>query len=315
MFAFFAATLCACGGNAAKTTPEEKVAEVASASLPSFSADSAYAYVARQVKFGPRIPGSAAHEQCAAWLAAELRRHGADTVVLQQAVLPGFGPMTNIMGRFNPQLPTRILLLAHWDTRPWADEDPDPANHAKPLDGANDGASGVGVLLEVARLLGEQAPEVGVDILLVDAEDSGTSGDDDSWARGTQYWVENMPYAEPPVYAVLLDMVGGRNAAFPREMFSEVNVKALNDRVWSIARELGYGDTFPNRQGGAVNDDHVPLLRAGIPAIDIIETDHPATGSFNLTWHTMQDNLENIDPVTLGRVGEVVTTLIYREKP
>lgn len=233
--------------------------------------------------------------------------------MLQQATLPEFGSMTNVMGRFNLPSPTRILLLAHWDSRPWADEDPDPANHTKPIDGANDGASGVGILLELARLMGQQAPQVGVDILLVDAEDSGTSGNDDSWALGTQYWVEHMPFR--PTYAVLLDMVGGRGATFPRELFSDVNARVLNDRIWRIAGELGLGSVFINRQGGAVNDDHLPLLRAGIPAVDIIETNHPATGSFNPTWHTLQDNIDNIDAATIGHVGQVVTALIYREKP
>ena len=234
--------------------------------------------------------------------------------MLQKAELPDFGLMTNILGRFHLESQGgRILLLAHWDSRPWADEDPNPENHSKPIDGANDGASGVGVLLEVARQIGMKAPAVGVDILFVDAEDSGTEGDDSSWARGTQYWVERMPVATPR-YAVLLDMVGGRGAQFPRELFSDVNCRSVNDRVWNLARELGLEARFPDRQGGAVNDDHVPLLQAGIPAIDIVETEHPATGSFNPTWHTLEDNIENIDRQTLGDVGLVVTTLIYREK-
>lgn len=309
----------ACGGGGASSGEAEAAPGPvpASVSLPEFSADSAYANVARQVAFGPRVPESAAHERCASWLAAELRRHGADTVMLQQTQLPAFGPMTNIMGRFNPGARERVLLLAHWDSRPWADNDPDPKNHAKPIDGANDGASGVGVLLELARLLGRQPARIGVDILLVDAEDSGNENDDDSWARGTQYWAMNMPYYAPgetmPVYAVLLDMVGGRNAVFPREMISEANVKVLNDRIWSLAEELGLGWRFPQRVGGAVNDDHVPLLRAGIPAIDIVETDHPKTGSFNPTWHTLNDNLDNIDRATLGDVGRLMTALIYKE--
>lgn len=307
------AASCGCSKPAAK--PEQARQQVAD--VPQFSADSAYANVARQVAFGPRIARSEAHEACAGWLAAELSRHGADTVLLQKADLEGFGPMTNIMGRFNAREPRRVLLLAHWDSRPWADEDPDPANHAKPIDGANDGASGVGVLLELARLMGDKAPQVGVDLLLVDAEDSGTSGNDDSWALGAQYWVRNMPYGatEPmPQYAVLLDMVGGRDAVFPREMFSEANCRALNSKVWALARSIGLGNRFSDAVGGAINDDHLPLLRAGIPAIDIIETNNPQTGSFNPTWHTLQDNLENIDRETLGDVGRLVTTLIYTEK-
>lgn len=327
LFAAVAAASCGCSKSASKPSEasgsEEAVTSQAAVrkvlTMPEFSADSAYANVARQVAFGPRVPRSRAHEECAAWLASELRRHGADTVTLQQADLPGFGPMTNIMGRFNTQARTRILLLAHWDSRPWADNDPDPANHSKPIDGANDGASGTGVLLELARLFGRQTPDVGVDILLADAEDSGSSGNDDSWALGTQYWADHNPYLAageyPPLYAVLLDMVGGRDAVFPREMIGEVNVKVLNDRIWSLAGELGLGRRFPQRVGSAVNDDHVPLLRSGIPAVDIIETDNAQTGSFNPTWHTLSDNLDNIDRQTLGDVGTVVATLIYREKP
>lgn len=306
-----ATALCGCSRPAAKTVAAEASAPVAEGA---FCADSAYANVARQVAFGPRAPRTEAHEQCGRWLAAELRRHGADTVVEQRADLEGFGPMTNILGRFNAEVPERVLLLAHWDSRPVADEDPVEANRSLPIDGANDGASGVGVLLELARQFGLQSPAVGVDILLVDAEDSGSEGDDDSWARGAQYWATNMPQGPLPRYAVLLDMVGGRDARFPRELFGDVNARPLNDRIWKLAARLGLSDRFPDRRGGAVNDDHLPLLRAGIPAVDIIETDNPHTGSFNPTWHTLSDNLENIDPATLGDVGRVVSTLIYSEK-
>lgn len=305
---------CGCSKPVAKPVQAEAVH---AATVPAFEADSAYAMVERQVAFGPRIGRSAAHEACARWIAAELSRLGADTVLVQQADLEGFGPMTNLMGRFNTGASRRVLLLAHWDTRPWADEDADPANHTRPIDGANDGASGVGVLLELARLLGSTAPSVGVDLLFVDAEDSGTSGNEDSWALGTQYWVRHMPYGvtEPmPDYAVLLDMVGGRGAVFPKEMFSQANCPGLTSRVWTLARTLGMESRFPDAVGGAVTDDHVPLLRSGIPAIDIIETNHPQTGSFNPTWHTMQDNLDNIDRQTLGDVGRLITTLIYSEK-
>lgn len=282
-----------------------------------FSADSALAYVGRQVAFGPRTGGSDGHRLCADWLIRELRRHGADTVALQRADLDDFGEMINIRATFNPAARRRILLLAHWDSRPWADEDPDPANHSKPIDGANDGASGVGILLEIARQLGEYKPEIGVDILFVDAEDSGNSDDDTSWARGAQYFAENLPYGatEPmPDYAILLDMVGGRGACFPRELFSEANARAVNSRVWDLAKKIGLGQRFIDATGGAINDDHLPLLRAGIPAIDIVESANPQTGSFNPTWHTMADNIDNIDPQTLGDVGKLITTLIYSEK-
>lgn len=304
---------CSCSKGSSRTSAAPTASTV---EAPAFSADSAYGYVARQVAFGPRVPGSAAHEECARWLADQLRKNGADSVVLQKTDLDGFGPMTNIMGRFNTAKSDRLLLLAHWDSRPNADEETDPEKQRLPIDGANDGASGVGVLLELARLMGIQAPEIGIDILLVDAEDSGNEGDEDSWARGTQYFAENMPYgvSEPmPRYAVLLDMVGGKNARFPREMFSNSNARPVVDKIWRLAKEHNLAARFPDRTGGAVNDDHLPLLRAGIPAVDIIETNNPQTGSFNPTWHTLNDNIDNIDKETLGDVGRLMSLLIYSE--
>ncbi len=309
--------MASCGCSKPVANPERAGASGPGIAVPEFSADSAYANVAAQVAFGPRIARSEAHEHCGRWLADELRRHGADTLLLQQTDLDGFGPMTNILGRFNPGAEKRVLLLAHWDSRPIADEDPDPANRSRAIDGANDGASGVGVLLEIARLIGNEAPTVGVDILFVDAEDAGEEGRDDSWARGTQYFARNLPYGPGvpmPEYAVLLDMVGGRGALFPRELFSDYNCRMLTSRVWALAKSLGLGARFVDRTGGAVTDDHLPLMRAGIPAIDIIETDNPQTGSFNPTWHTLADNLDNIDRETLGDVGRLVTSLIYSEK-
>lgn len=306
--------ICSCGSKGADRIVSHVETDV---EVPAFSGDSAYAYVAKQTAFGPRTPRSVAHSRCGKWLADELRRHGADSVTEQKFELDDFGPALNIMGRYNMSARSRILLLAHWDSRPTADAEEDYSKRSLPIDGANDGASGVGVLLEVARLMGEKRPTVGVDILFVDAEDSGNEGDDDSWARGAQYFVQNMAYGktEPyPRYAILLDMVGGRDAVFPREFFSANNAHNVCDHVWQTAKELNLGKRFVNRTGGAVNDDHIPLLRAGIPSIDIIETDHPSTGSFNPTWHTLDDNLENIDKQTLEDVGTLITNVIYREK-
>ncbi len=301
-----------CGNSAARQTVSSEPDTI---DMPAFSADSAYAYVAKQVDFGPRIPSAPGHEACAGWIQQELVRHGADSIILQQAHLEGFGPMTNILARYNPQASKRILLLAHWDTRPWADEEKDPALHSKPIDGANDGASGVGVLLELARLMSLQRPTVGVDLLFVDAEDSGNDEDDSSWARGAQYFAEHLPYggsdAPMPQMAVLLDMVGGKGAKFPRELFSQQNASAVNNHLWALAKHHKLEARFPDKLGGAINDDHLPLLRAGIPAVDIIESQNPQTGSFNPTWHTLQDNLQNIDPQTLGDVGQLMTILIY----
>lgn len=306
---------CSCSKGATKG--QEQVTSAQEITTPAFSADSAYNNVARQVAFGPRIANSDAHEACAQWLASELKRYGADLIIEQKTALEGFGPMTNVMGRFGKGKADRILLLAHWDSRPTADEEADINLHSSPIDGANDGASGVGILLELARLIGRQQPEIGVDILFVDAEDAGNEGDEDSWARGAQYFAENMPYgvSEPmPRYGVLLDMVGGSQAQFHRELFSETYSKPVVNKLWSLAKKLGMSSRFPDSIGGAINDDHLPLIRAGIPTIDIIESRNPQTGGFNPTWHTLKDNLEHIDPETLGVVGKLITQLIYSEK-
>lgn len=280
---------------------------------PVFEADSAFAYLKRQVDFGPRVPNTDAHRLTGEWLSAELARHGA-VVNEQKATLTAFDGTqlmaTNIMGRFNPAADDRVLLLAHWDCRPWADEDPDSKRHSEAVDGANDGASGVAVLLELARLIKESGSNRGIDILFLDAEDWGATQDDDSWALGAQYFMAHLPDGGNyrPSTAILLDMVGGKNATFCREYFSQQAAPAVADAIWSTARAAGYGDYFPNRLGGAVTDDHVRLIEGGIPAIDIIDY-RPGEG-FNPTWHTTADNLDNIDPATLKAVGQTLTNYL-----
>lgn len=205
--------LASCGGKkaGAETPAETSVPEIAEVS---FDADSAYSYVKRQVDFGPRVPNTEAHRLCGDWLVSELKRHGAE-VTEQRADLKAFDgnilKARNIFAQYNPEAKERILLLAHWDCRPWADADPDPSKHRQPVDGANDGASGTGVLLEVARQLGAKAPAHGVDILFVDAEDWGDDGHEDSWALGARHFMENPPVENyHPYEAILLDMVGVR---------------------------------------------------------------------------------------------------------
>ena len=204
-----------------------------------FSADSAYSNVARQVAFGPRVPGTDAHRQCGDWLAAKLKEYGAE-VSEQTAKATTFDgnviPMRNVFARINPDAERRVLLLAHWDTRPWADHDPDPANRDKPIDGANDGASGTGVLLEIARVCSGMNGDKGIDILLCDAEDWGAENNDESWALGARHFAQNPPiegYA--PDAAILLDMVGTPGATFMREYFSQLANPALADAIWGIS--------------------------------------------------------------------------------
>ncbi len=311
------------GGSAAA---ESKTDDGAYVEQGAFSADSAYGYVARQVAFGPRVPGTAAHDSCADWLVECLKRFGADTVAVSGSPVTAWDgttlPVRNIFARYNSGAKMRILLVAHYDTRPWADHDPDPAKRMQPIDGANDGASGVAVLLEVARNLGMKHPEKGVDILFTDCEDygvregSGTGDSEDSWCLGTQQFVENLPYTAStmPRAGLLLDMVGGKNAKFNVEYFSASYAPAITARVWATAKKLGLADRFPASVGGAITDDHVPLIRAGIPTTDIIECANPSTGSFNPTWHTTADNLGNIDRSSLEAAGRVVLNVIYSEK-
>lgn len=306
-------TGCGANGNAG-STDSLQTEEVRTRAVPAFNADSAYSYVKRQTDFGPRVPNTAPHDATAAWLSSELKRHGAE-VTEQKADLRAFDgtilKSTNIMGSFNPGMDNRLLLLAHYDTRPWADEDPDDSNHKRAIDGANDGASGVGVLLEAARIFGQQNPETGIDILFVDSEDYGTEGDDTSWALGARYFAENpIKPGYRPAQAILLDMVGGKGAVFPAEYFSRQAAPGLDDAFRAAAARAGHGDMFPRNYGGAVTDDHVELIKQGIPAIDII--DYRINEGFCPTWHTMADNIDNIDKESLRAVGETLLHFIYR---
>lgn len=324
LLAAMAMAAIACGGTAKQGAAQSGAPERQAIDAPEFSADSAYAYVARQVAFGPRVPGSHASRQTADWILGKLRQFGAANIREQHTQLRAYDgtPLDacNISAQFNPDADRRVLLLAHWDTRPWADNESDPDKRRLPIDGANDGASGVGVILEIARHLAERQPGVGVDVLFVDAEDYGRhadepdqEGDNATWALGTQYWLENPTVALDKVrYAILLDMVGGKDAKFAREYFSQNYSRALVDYVWDVARASGFGSRFVDDPGTPVVDDHYYFIQAGIPAIDIIECAHPATGSFNPTWHTQADNLDGIDSATLRAVGQTVTNVIYK---
>ena len=313
---------CACSGRSSSLNNSEAVAALPEKKVEvvEFNGDSAYARVADQVAMGPRVPGSEANARLGRYIIDRLKNYGADTVIVQRTVGQVAGkttPVVNILGRYGADRRKKVLLLAHYDTRPVADEDPDESKRNRPIDGANDGGSGTGVLLEIARTIGLQMPDsIGVDILFVDAEDSGDSGDDDSWCVGVKEWVKQMPYpiAFKPRYGILLDMVGGRDAVFHREYFSDREARHVTDKIWSRAAVSGYSSRFPNETGIPVVDDHLPLIQSGIPTVDIIENRNPVTGTFNPTWHTQADNLSNIDPATLKVVGQVVLNTLYNEK-
>lgn len=324
---FIGFIVSSCTANAGKTEATLTVNshKEQKAEMPTFNADSAYNYVKSQVDFGPRVPGTDGHFKCAQYLVSELHRHGADTVIEQKTIVTAHNgnklPINNIFAQYNPEANRRILLLAHWDTRPWADAEKDKSLHNTPIAGANDGASGVGVLLEIARNLNTQRPNIGVDILFTDAEDyglsDGTIESESTWCLGTQYWTKNMPYKIGcyPEYGILLDIVGGINARFHHEYYSIRYAPSIVEKVWSIAEMCGYGKIFINSTGGAITDDHVYINRAGIPCIDIIENNNVVTGSFPPTWHTLADNINNIDRNSLKAVGETVLQTIYMEQP
>ena len=306
----------ACGsGNNAATTTENNSDQTAPPAM-TFSADSAYSYVKQQCDMGPRVPGTPAHERCAQWLTASLRQW-CDTVVVQQAPVTTFDGKQlnckNIVGTFNPQASDRLLVLAHWDCRPWADNDPDPSLRQQPVMGANDAASGTAVILELARLMAQQRPEVGVDLLLVDVEDWGENENEDSWALGTQYWANNPHVAGYRANCgILLDMVGTRGARFTQEYFSKQYAQGVIDMVWKTASQSGFGSYFINQDGGAITDDHFMVNRlAGIPTIDIIDMRLDSDTGFFDGWHTTHDTLDQIDPATLRAVGQTLVNLIY----
>ncbi len=291
---------------------------------PAFNADSAYYFVEKQVSFGPRNTNSQGHKACAQWLSVELKKY-ADNLIEQRAVLKAFdGKMlnaVNFIAEFNPESKKRILLCAHWDTRPFADQDSSREN--EPILGANDGGSGVGVLLEVARQLKAKNPGIGVDIILFDAEDYGQPDDSplprvqDSYCLGSQYWGKNKHRKDYTAnYGILLDMVGGKGAKFVWEATSINFAQSVLSKVWGVGNELGYGGYFNYFQKSGITDDHLYVNQlTGIPTIDIIEHNTSSqSGTFHPAWHTHHDDMDVIDSQTLKAVGQTLLEVIYREK-
>jgi hypothetical protein len=312
----------ACSGNKDKPV-ERPLAEVM---VPMFSADSALAFAQQQVNAGPRIPNSAAHQHTGDYLISKLRKYGAAVTVQSFKAFSPDGQrleLRNIIGSINPKAPKRILLAAHWDTRPYADKD--PQQPLSPFDGANDGASGVAILLEICRLMQKTPPAVGIDIVLFDGEDwgerEGTSAQTSPpegyrswWCLGSQYWAKNKHKPNyTAYYGILLDMVGAPNAHFFQEGISMEYAPRIVDKVWSTAGRLGYSSIFVRQKEAAITDDHVFVNEwANIPMIDIVHFD-PVKGYFGEFHHTRRDDMANIDRTTLRIVGSVVLEVIYRE--
>lgn len=294
---------------------------------PDFCADSAMSYVRAQCDFGPRVPNTAAHRACGDYIANKFRAFGA-IVTEQHADLTAYDGTVlkgrNIIASVNPESATRILVCGHWDSRPWADNDPDPDNRHTPVPAANDAASDVAVMLEMARLMQQTPPPTGVDFICFDAEDYGTPEWDedkyeraDSWCLGSNHWAAH-PHTEGyrARFGILMDMVGGRGSTFSMEGFSLQYARPVVENVWQVARQLGYGQFFLYREGGYITDDHVPVNRiAQIPCIDIVPYFTSGPSSFGPTWHTVDDTPENIDPNILKAVGQTALQVLYNEKP
>jgi glutaminyl-peptide cyclotransferase len=276
---------------------------------PPLDGEAALALVHRQLDFGPRIPGTPGHAAQLAWMVARLDSLAPEvaTDTFHHVTAEGDSlTLVNVMARFRPEEGRRILLLTHWDTRPRANEARDPAQRALPVPGANDGASGTAVLMELARVLAQQAPPMGVDLLFVDGEDYGPGIDD--MLLGARRYAETLPDEGRPVYGVLLDMVGDVDPRFPPEALSVEYAPIVVRKVWRAARRMGYGDYFPEVAAGPLTDDHVPLNQAGLPTVDVVDFSY---GPDNAWWHTPEDTADKVSAATLKMVGEVMAELIY----
>jgi glutaminyl-peptide cyclotransferase len=302
-----------------KKEKEETVQETTSKEItaPDFNSDSAYAYIQKQVDFGPRVPNTSAHNSCGNYLIEKLKSLQAE-VSVQEFESKAFDgknlKLRNIVGSFKPSNPKRIILAAHWDTRPFADKD--SVNQKMPIDGANDGGSGVGVLLEIARILAANPTyNVGVDIIFFDGEDYGdtAANQNETWCLGSQYWAKNKHKANySAYYGILLDMVGAKDAQFSKEEFSIRYARQIVNDVWEVGQKLGYGKFFLDFEDGSITDDHKFVNEiAKIPMIDIIEL-RPVEG-FGDYHHTHKDNMNIIDKATLKAVGHTVLHKLYNE--
>ncbi len=300
-----------------KKTQKQEQQQIELPPLPQFNADSAYAFVKAQTGFGPRVPNSKAHIDCGDYLINKMNSW-CDTVVIQSGTLTAFDNtklnFRNIISSFNPQSKRRILLFAHWDTRPWSDQD--TFNKDKPSLGADDGASGVAVLMEIARQLQKNKQDIGIDIAFFDAEDWGMEGGgpgaEDSYALGTQYWAKK-PHVNNYTadFGILLDMVGSKGAQFRKEGQSRTEAGFVIDKVWQMATRLGFSGYFLYEDGGWVTDDHVYVNEINIPSIDIIYSTPGTRSGFAPHWHTHADNMDVIDRNTLKAVGQTLLGVVY----
>lgn len=298
------------------------VPEKPPAKIPAFSADSAYTYLEKQLSFGTRNPGSEGHVACKDWMVSKFESFGADVIAqeFKANIYTGDSyPAWNVIAQFNPEHRRRVILSAHWDSRFIGEEDSDNAKKDKPIPGADDGGSGTAALIEIARLIQNNPIDLGVDIILWDAEDQGKRGTDKAftktWCLGSQYWSNNKHKSDyKGMYGINLDMIGGKNPRFTKEYFSKAYAGKVLDKVWALAQGMGYSDMFVNTEFGQITDDHYFINKeGGIPMIDIINMPEGTNTSFIKEWHTHDDDIDAIDKRSLRVVGQVVTAVIYRE--
>lgn len=334
LISFIAILAVGCGG---EETPNEiipknidtPIVEVPKVATPNFNADSAYNFIQHQVDFGPRVPNTPQHDSCGAWIKRKLTEYGFELTVQTGKVKAWTGNMLNmenIIGQYNPEAKNRIMLCTHWDTRPYADRD--TKNKTRPIPGANDGGSGVGVLLEIARQISLSDPQTGVDLIFFDTEDYGAMSTNDiikdlntmsdTWCLGSQYWSKNPPIPNyRPRYGILLDMVGAEDATFPKEGISRQYAGAQVNRIWKEAEALGYGNYFVKRIAPPITDDHTYINQiAGIPTLDIIHyAPRGSNGNFDFGHfhHTQKDNMDIINKETLKAVGQTVLHVVYQK--
>lgn len=305
-----------CGKKTEEPLKKEISFTLRDTSVPEFNSDLAYEYIKQQLSFGPRNPNSIGHQRAKEFFVNELKKF-ADTVITQNFNYPGYDGerlnLTNIVASFNPESKIRILLCAHWDSRPRSEKDENPNNRLKPVPGANDGASGVAVLLSLTKVLNENKLNYGVDIVLFDGEDYGKEGDLMNYSLGAKYFSQFKPDYIKPNFAILLDMVGDKEAQFKKEPNSIQFAPDIVDLVWNLASRLNL-KTFSNDVSNPIYDDHIPLGEIGIKIINIIDADLIGADSPNPRrnyWHTQKDIIDNISKETLKEVGQLLTHLIY----
>lgn len=311
-------TIAACNSEPAPPPPKPKPTKTVK--VPRFESDSAFVKIEKQLAFGPRVPNTSAHDECRQWLVDQFKNYGAEVIEQKFTAKAYTGENlkgTNIIAQYKPELSKRVILAAHWDSRHISDADSNEANKKKAVPAADDGGSGVGVLLEIARNLNNTPIDMGVDLILFDAEDYGDGENDNptSWCLGSQHWARNIHRNNyKPKYGILLDMVGAKNARFTKEEVSRVFAPKVVEKVWRLAKNMGYANYFVDQESRGITDDHLFVNRiAKIPMIDIINRSTTTTSGFGHYWHTQEDNIEVIDKRTLRAVGQTMLAVIYNE--